>query len=84
MRSTTGKIIRFTLQRTPTWAWAGLVIEPEIIIGWDWSEKDLMGTMVEVQWWRDNILEVLSITPLKKNPMSSNRVMIRLGKERTG
>lgn len=28
MRSTTGKIIKFTLQRTPTWAWAGLVSEP--------------------------------------------------------
>ncbi len=28
MRSTTGKKIRFTLQRTPTWAWAGLKTEP--------------------------------------------------------
>lgn len=28
MRSTTGKLIRFTLQRTPTWAWAGPVLVP--------------------------------------------------------
>ncbi len=73
MRSTTGKKIRFTLQRTPIWAWAGPIIEPVSIFGIDWSEKDSFGTMVEVQWWRNNVMQVLSITPLTARPRSSNR-----------
>lgn len=53
MKSTTGKIIRFTLQRTPTWAWAGSILEPYFIfpirfqdpIGWSFTKEDFLSIM---------------------------------------
>ncbi len=66
MRSTTGKIIRFTLQRTPTWAWAGPVIEPKTFYGIDPASKDGWGCMVAVEVARGGIFIVKEIKWLKK------------------
>lgn len=51
MRSTTGKKIKFTLQRTPTWAWAGAVTEPT-----DLAPFKVYGIGPVEEIWRDVLL----------------------------
>lgn len=66
MRSTTGKLIRFTLQRTPTWAWAGPIVTPKIFYGIDPATKDSWGCMVAIEVARGGVLVVKEIKRLKK------------------
>lgn len=54
MRSTTGKMIKFTLQRTPTWAWAGMVLPT-------WSVPVLDMKNIEFEFSPEGFLELLDL-----------------------
>lgn len=61
MRSTTGKIIRFTLQRTPTWAWAGLVSEPMALVPFTIYGPSPVEQIWRAMFYRERILEIMGV-----------------------
>ncbi len=59
MRSTTGKLIRFTLQRTPTWAWGGLVWEPVYLLEAPKYGPGILVLAEECYYWNKKFINEL-------------------------
>ncbi len=73
MKSTTGKLIRFTLQRTPTWAWAGLDIKPMALVPYRIYGPSPVEQIWRTMLYRERILEIMGVPKEFLEQKNSNR-----------